>query len=267
MSANDRYIIKGKIVLAMSAIFIILAISLFAFENISFSKEEYNLEYETIDIQTMAVTKVAVKKGKSEDLFDIITTTTTEKSALKSVTLLNRNETNTEQNNTKVSNLANTTPTWRLPTEQGYITQYAHYNHIALDITSARGSNETIYPIADGTITSISHDNAGAKIVTVNHYIDGKYYTSQYVHLAWFAPGIYVGQQVTTDTPLGAMGTTGISTGIHLHISVFDCNLYDPNDPNCSTLNGFYNYGKTRVSQGFYGLGSLMNVPYSWYSR
>lgn len=267
MNSNDLYIIKGKFILSLSAIFIVLSISFYAFKNINFSKEEYNLAYETIDIQTMAVTKVAVKKGKSADLLSIINPEKSTTSTLKAVSLLNKNDSQQNYDSPKVSKLNNVTPSWRLPTEQGYITQYAHYNHIALDITSARGSNETIYPVANGTITSITHDNAGAKIVTVNHYIDGKYYTSQYVHLAWFAPGIYVGQQVTTDTPLGAMGTTGISTGIHLHIAVFDCNLYDPNDPYCSTLNGFYNYGKTRISQGFYGLGNLINVPYSWTSR
>ena len=121
--------------------------------------------------------------------------------------------------------------------------------------------------VAEGVVTSITHDNYGAKIVTVNHYIDGRYYTSQYVHLSWFAPGLYVGQQVTTDTVLGGMGATGIATGIHLHLTVMDCNLYDANDPNCSTLGQFYRYGKMRVNQEFKGLDSLMNVPYSWYSR
>ena len=109
--------------------------------------------------------------------------------------------------------------------------------------------------------------SAGAKIVTVNHYINGKYYTSQYVHLSWFAKGLHVGQKVTTDTVLGGMGATGIATGIHLHLTVMDCNLYSPKDPNCSTLGKFYNYARVRVGQGFKGLDSLRKVPYSWYSR
>mgnify|MGYP003296734419 CR=1 FL=1 len=40
------------------------------------------------------------------------------------------------------------------------------------------------------------------------NYIDGKYYSSQYVHLSWYAPDIYVGKKVTTDDCLGGMGAT-----------------------------------------------------------
>ena len=212
--------------------------------------------------------KIAIKKAQKDNIFSAIISNSEKNSTLKEVALESKNASITDQPTTNVTQtVVSTKPTWRLPTERGYITQYASYNHIALDITSARGTNEKIYPVADGTITSIFHDSYGAKIVTVNHNINGKYYTSQYVHLAWFASDIYVGKQVTTDTVLGAMGTTGLSTGIHLHLTVLDCNLYDPTDANCSTLNKFYNYGRIRTTQGFYGLGNLMNVPYSWYSR
>ena len=61
------------------------------------------------------------------------------------------------------------------------------------------------------------------------------------------------------------MGSTGLSTGVHLHLTVMDCNLYG--DSNCPEVGQYLNYGRRRVSQGFYGLNSLMNVPYSWYSR
>lgn len=264
MTPDAKYIRRGKIILSISVLIIVLAISLFVYKNTDLKETNYTLTYETIDIKTMGTAKVAIKKVQKDNIFSAIVSNSEKSSTLKEIAL----ESNTAEEESNIKQVkASTKPTWRLPTERGYITQYAHYNHIALDITSARGTNERIYPVADGVITSIFHDSYGAKIVTVNHNINGKYYTSQYVHLSWFASGIYVGQEVTTDTVLGGMGATGIATGIHLHLTVMDCNLYSANDLNCSTLNKFYNYGRTRVSQGFYGLNSLMNVPYSWYSR
>lgn len=158
-------------------------------------------------------------------------------------------------------------PTWRLPTEQGRVTTYPNPGHVAYDITSGRGTAETIYPIADGNISNIYKDSAGALIVSVHHVINGTNYTSLYVHLSSYAPNIYVGMPVTTDTPLGQMGTTGNSTGVHLHISLTDCSLNDPNDYNCANLGKFFNYLTQRYYQGFQGINNVMGVPNVWYSR
>lgn len=264
MSSNDSYIIRGKVILSISTVFLIVSMVLFAVKHIDFNNDNYIFAYESIDIKTMGIAKVAIKTEKKDTAASLTAVTEEKNATLKEIELIN---TKNSASTVKQLSVINQQPVWRLPTERGYITQQAHYYHVALDITSPRGTNETIYPIADGVITSITHDTAGAKIVTVNHYINGQYYTSQYVHLAWFDGGIYVGKQVTTNDPLGAMGTTGISTGVHLHIALLDCNLYDPNDYNCSTLNGYYNYGRKRMNEGFRGLSSVMNVPYSWTSR
>lgn len=201
-------------------------------------------------------------------------TTTPEKSANVNISLF----TNLKQ----VKNTSSATPVnlektekeetksvikWRLPVEQGYITQNPSYGHNALDISSNRKTGETIYPVADGVITNIFTDSAGGKTITIYHNIDGKNYTSIYVHFSSYAPGIYIGQQVTTDTALGQMGMTGYATGVHLHVAVVDCVAFDPNDNNCRYLGSFLNYISSSYSRGFYGLRSLMNVPGSWWSR
>ena len=92
-------------------------------------------------------------------------------------------------------------------------------------------------------------------------------YTSQYVHLSRYADGLYVGKPVTINDALGQMGTTGNSTGVHLHLAVLDCALFDPNDNNCRDLGAWYRYDKIRFQQGYIGLGTMMNVPGEWYSR
>lgn len=265
MNQGDLYILKGKIILSISAACLIAAICLFAIKNINF-KETFTLTYETYNTQGMATAKVAVKKPKSDNIITSSITKSDSTSKFEAVSLESRP--NSENKIAELALLATPPkPTWRLPTEQGYITQYESYGHLALDLTSARGTNERIYPIADGIISGIFQDSYGANIVTVNHYVDGKYYTSEYVHLSWYAPDIYVGKNVTTDDCLGGMGATGIATGVHLHIMVLDCNLFDPSDPNCSTRGGFYNYGQRRITEGFKGLRNLMDVPYSWSSR
>jgi murein DD-endopeptidase MepM/ murein hydrolase activator NlpD len=131
---------------------------------------------------------------------------------------------------------------------------------------SPRGVRETIHPIANGTVSNIYTDAAGALIVTVYHYLDGRQFTSQYVHLSSYAPGLHVGQDVTINDSLGQMGSTGYSTGVHLHIAVLDCALNERTDPNCYDLNAWGRYGKKRLSEGFYGLGVLVYVPHSWYN-
>ncbi|MBO5120697.1 MAG: peptidoglycan DD-metalloendopeptidase family protein [Bacilli bacterium] len=272
MNPDDKYIRRGKIILSISMLLLITAIGLFIVRNTNLSSKDFTLTYETIDIKTMGIAKVSLKKAGKDNIFSTIVSALEKNSSIKEVSLVEEKEPSTEikqpvvETSPAVTPVAKPTkPTWRLPTEQGYITQYAHYNHIALDITSPRGTNERIYPVAVGVISSIYYDAYGAKIITINHYIDGVYYTSQYAHLSWFAQGIYVGQTVTTDTVIGGMGSTGLSTGVHLHLTVMDCNLYG--DDHCADIGRYLSYGRRRVLQGFKGLDSLMPVPYSWYSR
>lgn len=161
---------------------------------------------------------------------------------------------------------------WYYPVNHGQISRGMGYNsydgfHYGYDLTSPYGSYETIYPIADGIVSGVFYDNAGAKIVTVRHLINGTNYTSLYAHLSSFAPGIEAGKIVNTNTPIGQMGTTGRSTGVHLHIEVADCALFDPNDANCSNLGSYYNYLAVRYNQGFSGAGTILGLPYSWNGR
>ena len=155
---------------------------------------------------------------------------------------------------------------WHLPTQVGRVTQYPSYYHVAYDITSPRGTGEAIYPIANGVISGIYRDPAGALTVTILHYIDNQYFTSQYVHLSRYG-NIRVGQEVTYNDVIGYMGNTGYSTGVHLHLAVLNCSLFNPNDPACPNLGTFFIFDKRRFQEGYYGLGSHIYVPSSWNSR
>ncbi len=250
MSKQSLYEIKVKFILSLSMILLVVSIGLTANDILSF---DYSFQTASFNIKEMATANVAVKTGNLKNTKKLIEVKSLEK--IKNVT----------SNEVKPVNNVVPTRVWYLPTEFGRITTYPNYGHVAYDITSPRGSAEVIYPVASGVISSIYYDYAGAKIVTVRHLIDGRYYSSQYVHLSSFA-NIYVGQEVTPFTPLGWMGSTGMSTGVHLHITLADCNMFGNTD-SCSDLNGFFRYIRTRYGQGFTGLGNVINVPYEWYGR
>ena len=128
------------------------------------------------------------------------------------------------------------------PMEYGYITQYYSgcikylsykgvcEGHIGMDLSSSNKSIP-IYPIADGVVTDVYHDPAGAKVVRVKHNYNGKYIYSTYAHLRSFS--VSENQLVTHNTQLGLMGSTGNSTGPHLHIEVTTCN-WRKKDGGCS---------------------------------
>ena len=108
------------------------------------------------------------------------------------------------------------------PMQYGYITQsYGGYGgHLGIDLSS---SNKAIpiYPIATGVVTAKYYDNYGALVLKIRHNVGGTIIYSTYAHMrSWY---VNEGQVVTPTTMLGLMGSTGYSTGPHLHLEVTTC--------------------------------------------
>lgn len=96
----------------------------------------------------------------------------------------------------------------------GNITQYPIWYHMALDV--ANNGSPPVIASDTGTVTLAycqTYDY-GCHIV-VDH---GNGYTSLYGHLSYIA--VAPGQTVGQGQKLGNMGTTGRSTGIHLHFEI-----------------------------------------------
>lgn len=53
--------------------------------------------------------------------------------------------------------------------------------------------------------------------VTLSHKINGEDYVTVYAHMLDDSIKVTAGQKITAGTPLGKMGSTGMSTGKHLH--------------------------------------------------
>jgi murein DD-endopeptidase MepM/ murein hydrolase activator NlpD len=69
-----------------------------------------------------------------------------------------------------------------------------------------------------GKVINIGNNPSGfGNSVTLLHSIDGKQYVTLYAHMANGSIKVKKGQNVEAGTPLGKMGSTGMSTGKHLH--------------------------------------------------
>lgn len=161
---------------------------------------------------------------------------------------------------------------FRRPTKSGYVTSEFGFRwgslHRGIDISSTNKTKEKIYPIANGKIIAKYKDSAGALILAIEHYssVKGKWYTSLYGHMSSYAPGLYVGKNVTSDQYIGYMGNTGYSFGVHLHMEVIPCRLYNWSDKNCSTWNGYVNYARKVANQGYKGPRALITFPKGTYN-
>lgn len=96
--------------------------------------------------------------------------------------------------------------------------------HPGIDFGVGRGT--PITPIADGVVEVASTDKVNGNYVVVRHP-DGK--TTSYSHLDKL--GVEKGQPVSASDALGLSGSTGRSTGPHLHLGARDekGNRIDPN--------------------------------------
>lgn len=78
-----------------------------------------------------------------------------------------------------------------------------------------------VYAVADGKIIDMGlSDTMGNYVILATANKAGKPHVITYMHFRQHAPGISKGMQVKAGTFIGYMGTTGDSTGVHLHIEV-----------------------------------------------
>lgn len=129
--------------------------------------------------------------------------------------------------------LPNDTAFWR-PTTYGYMssnygmrwhpTKNVYTLHTGVDI--AVSFNTPVYSVAAGTVVAITERyNCGGNMIFIQHKVNGKYYTSVYMHL--YSIDIGVGTTVTKNTIIGHSGGVNTpwdecSTGGHLHISMLN---------------------------------------------
>lgn len=88
--------------------------------------------------------------------------------------------------------------------------------HYGVDFANSTGT--PVVSAADGVVSYASPLSTYGNVIMVTHSIDGQIFTSLYAHLSSIKVG--VGQEVSKGQLIGAIGTTGNSTGPHLHFEI-----------------------------------------------
>lgn len=128
---------------------------------------------------------------------------------------------------TNINTIENTMQmTFANPTDNGTFTSYFGYRldpfgsgatvwHSGIDIA---GSGH-IYAVLNGVIETVAYDSGYGNYIIINHgTINGEETKTLYAHLKYTS--VQVGQTVQQKDVVGMMGTTGSSTGVHLHFEV-----------------------------------------------
>lgn len=88
--------------------------------------------------------------------------------------------------------------------------------HYGIDIANSTGT--PVVSAADGVVSYASPLSTYGNVIMVTHSIDGQIFTSLYAHLSSIK--VSKGQVVSKGQIIGGIGTTGNSTGPHLHFEI-----------------------------------------------
>ena len=96
--------------------------------------------------------------------------------------------------------------------------------HMGVDFAAQRGT--PVRAVGDGIISEAGWNGSYGKAIDIKHESS---YLSRYAHLQGFAPGIRAGASVTKGQIIGYVGSTGRSSGPHLHFELYrDHQFIDP---------------------------------------
>lgn len=87
--------------------------------------------------------------------------------------------------------------------------------HKGIDFAASRGT--PIFAAGDGTVAIAKWNGGYGRYIRIKH---GRGYETAYAHMTRFAKGMRPGKQVRQGQVIGYVGTTGRSTGPHLHYEV-----------------------------------------------
>jgi|GEM_PF-3362227 len=129
----------------------------------------------------------------------------------------------------------------------GYYSSGNCSSHGGVDLTSTPAA--LIYSAAEGVVTNVIYNSTqcspkftstGAScgpgctgnIVTIKHTFNGEEWYTKYVHMSSINSAIKLDATVSKGQEIGIIGTTGCSTGVHLHFEIIGPgnSLYNPEE-------------------------------------
>ncbi len=201
------------------------------------NEQEVKLEQEQANLET-ELKKLGSRLNTFTDLaIDIEEEIASQKAAIKIYEEQYKCKDEDEISVCTTSKLPADTSFWR-PLKTGRRTSeygYRSYNlngkptsdfHTGIDLSTYPNDNVPVYASAAGVVISIvERASCGGNKIYIHHNINGKTYTTSYVHLRKIL--VSVGDVVTKDTQIAVMGGNPrietwdkCSTGAHLHFSV-----------------------------------------------
>jgi murein DD-endopeptidase MepM/ murein hydrolase activator NlpD len=91
-------------------------------------------------------------------------------------------------------------------------------HHNGVDFTPGMGT--PIYAVADGVVKEATFGGSFGQHVYLDHVIDGQKIESVYGHMITGSSPLSAGQAVKVGDLIGLVGSTGASTGAHLHLEI-----------------------------------------------
>jgi murein DD-endopeptidase MepM/ murein hydrolase activator NlpD len=91
-------------------------------------------------------------------------------------------------------------------------------SHHGLDIVPGNGT--PVMAVADAVVSAAGYDGSYGNRVVLESVVDGVPTQTLYAHMQDGSLAVSVGQSITVGTVLGLVGSTGYSTGPHLHFEV-----------------------------------------------
>lgn len=103
-----------------------------------------------------------------------------------------------------------------------------HHDYPAADIAAPEGS--PLYALADSTVVDIYPDGSGRCGIGLSLRLDTGV-TYVYCHLSYLEPHVVPGTALAAGAPVGLVGSTGNSTGPHLHLAFVPSVSYPQEEP------------------------------------
>lgn len=94
--------------------------------------------------------------------------------------------------------------------------------HYGVDLGWNKYQGEPIYAIYDSTVVLNSYDNNLGNYLVLTYDKNDKTIIYRFLHLKE-KPNLKEGQKITRGSIVGKMGSTGYSTGVHLHFEYWIC--------------------------------------------
>ena len=138
--------------------------------------------------------------------------------------------------------------------------KWAAGHHTGIDLVSY---NKLVYGTCDGVVHRVGFDKSYGNFIVVYNNQDDTYHW--FCHLSKY--NVKIGDKINRTRVIGIMGSTGNSTGVHLHFEIrLSCNKYDMTSNPAAYMGipnkvGFYNSDNYHITKKSTQVADVVRIP------